>query len=78
MNIEERSREICATGVRQGEAKSPPPWFQNPLPAQEDPTAPAGKCPSGGGNAPPPDENGLRAEYGTASGGDADGVSVNV
>ncbi|KAJ7040883.1 hypothetical protein C8F04DRAFT_1177489 [Mycena alexandri] len=41
---------------------------------REAPAPPAEKCPPGGGNAPPPDENGLRAKNETVAGGDADSV----
>ncbi|KAJ7915919.1 hypothetical protein B0H13DRAFT_1871662 [Mycena leptocephala] len=67
---------MCATGARWGEAKSPSPRFKTPLPAQGDRAPPARKCPPGGGSALPPDENSLRVEHETASGGDYD-VSVD-
>ncbi|KAJ7859118.1 hypothetical protein B0H13DRAFT_1901579 [Mycena leptocephala] len=67
---------MWATGARWGEAKSPSPRFKTHLPTQGDRAPPARKCPPGGGNAPPPDENGLRVELETASGGDYD-ISVD-
>jgi hypothetical protein len=65
-------KRMCATGARRGEAKTPSLRSQNPLSAWEDPAPPTGKRPSGGGNAPLPDENGLRAVNETASGGSAE------
>jgi hypothetical protein len=41
------------------------------------PCTSSSKVPAWCGNAQPPDENGLRAEDETASGGDTDGVCVD-
>ncbi|KAJ7240947.1 hypothetical protein C8J57DRAFT_1245065 [Mycena rebaudengoi] len=74
----ENRKKMVKRNVRNGrEARRSSPPFQNLLPAQENPVLPAGKCPPGGGNAAPPDENDLQAENETAYGGGADGVSVD-
>jgi hypothetical protein len=68
---------MCATGREAERSKISLFAVSKPAACVGGPCTSSWKVPPGGGNAPPPNENGLWAENETASGGDVDGVSVD-